>query len=42
VAGGGNVTVMRNQNGVLVEMTSTTQGASLKFGADGIRITLVN
>jgi hypothetical protein len=42
VPGGADVTVMRNQNGVVVEMTSTTQGASLKLGADGIRMTLAN
>src|SRR2546427_7546204 len=41
-AGGAGVTVMRNQNGVVVEMTSTTQGASLKLGAEGIRLTLAN
>ena len=40
-AGGADVSVMRNQNGVVVELTSTTQGASLKFGAEGIRLTLV-
>jgi len=34
------VTVMRNQNGVVVEMKSTTQGASLKLGAEGIRLSL--
>ena len=39
-AGGAGVTVMRNQNGVVVEMTSTTQGASLKLGAEGIRLSL--
>ena len=41
-AGGAGVTVMRNQNGVVVELTSTTQGASLLFGAKGIRLTLAN
>ena len=41
-AGGAGVTVMRNQNGVVVELTSTTQGASLLFGAEGIRLTLAN
>ena len=41
-AGGAGVTVMRNQNGVVIEMTSTTQGASLKLGAEGIRLTLAN
>jgi hypothetical protein len=38
--GGADVTVMRNQNGVVIEMTSTTQGASLKVGAEGLRLTL--
>ena len=41
-AGGAGVTVMRNQSGVVVELTSTTQGASLLFGAKGIRLTLAN
>jgi len=41
-AGGAGVTVMRNQNGVVVEMTSTTQGASLRLGAEGLRITFAN
>ena len=40
VAGGAGVTVMKNQNGVVVELTSTTQGASLKLGAQGIKFTL--
>jgi hypothetical protein len=39
-AGGAGVTVMRNQNGVVVELTSTTQGASMLLGAKGIRLTL--
>jgi len=39
-AGGAGLTVMRNQNGVVVEMKSTTQGASLKLGAEGIRLSL--
>ncbi len=41
-AGGAGVTVMRNQNGVVIEMTSTTQGASLRLGAEGLRLTLAN
>jgi len=40
--GGAGVTVMRNQNGVVIELTSTTQGASLKLGAEGLRLTLAN
>jgi hypothetical protein len=42
VAGGGGITMMRNQNGVVVEMKSTAQGADLKFGVDGVRLTLAN
>jgi hypothetical protein len=40
VGGGAGVTIMKNQNGVVVELTSTTQGASLKLGAQGIKLTL--
>jgi hypothetical protein len=38
--GGGGATVMRNQNGVVIEMVSTTQGASLKIAASGLRLTV--
>jgi hypothetical protein len=41
-AGGAGVTVMRNQNGVVIEMTSTTQGASLRLGAERLRLTLAD
>jgi len=41
-AGGAGATVMRNQNGVVVELTSTTQGAGLLLGAEGIRLTLAD
>jgi hypothetical protein len=40
VGGGAAATVMKNQNGVVVELTSTTQGASLRLGAQGIKLTL--
>jgi hypothetical protein len=40
VGGGVGGTIMRNQNGVVIELTSTTQGASLKLAASGIRLTL--
>lgn len=40
VGGGAGATIMKNQNGVVVELTSTTQGASLKLGAQGLRLTL--
>ena len=39
-AGGADLAVMRNQNGVVIELQSTTQGASLKLGAEGLRLTL--
>jgi hypothetical protein len=40
VGGGAGATIMRNQNGVEIRMTSTTQGASLKLAASGIKLTL--
>jgi hypothetical protein len=40
VGGGAGVTAMKNQNGVVVEMKSTTQGASLKLAAEGVKLTL--
>jgi hypothetical protein len=41
-AGGAGVAVMQNQNGVVIELQSTTQGASLKLGAEGLRLTLAD
>jgi hypothetical protein len=41
-AGGAGVTVMRNENGVVIEMQSTAQGADLKVGVDGVRLALAN
>jgi len=38
--GGADVAVMRNQNGVVIEMKSPTQGANLKLGVAGVRLTL--
>jgi hypothetical protein len=40
VGGGAGATIMKNQNGVVIELVSTTQGASLKLAASGIRLTL--
>jgi len=37
-AGGAAVTAMRNQNGVTVELVSTTQGAKLTLGPSGVRM----
>jgi hypothetical protein len=41
VAGGADVSAMKNQNGVVIEMKSTTQGASLKLAAEGIKLSVV-
>ena len=41
-AGGADVALMKNQNGVVIELQSTTQGASLKLAAEGLRLTLAN
>ena len=40
VGGGAGVRAMKNQNGVVIELTSTTQGASVKLAAAGVRLTL--
>jgi hypothetical protein len=40
--GGAEIAVMRNENGVVIEMKSTTQGASLKADVAGVRLTLAN
>ncbi len=37
-AGGGGVVVMQNQNGVKVEMLSTTQGVKLKLAVSGVKM----
>lgn len=38
LAGGGAVAAMRNNKGVVIQMRSTTQGADLKLGIDGIAL----
>ena len=40
VRGADGVTAMRNQNGVVIEMKSTTRGASLKLAAEGIKLSI--
>ena len=38
-AGGGmGITTMRNQNGVVIDLKSTTQGANLKLAAEGLKL----
>jgi hypothetical protein len=41
VAGGAGVTAMKNQNGVVIELKSTTQGANLKLAAEGLKLSVV-
>ena len=41
VAGGAGKTAMKNQNGVVIELKSTTQGANLKLAAEGIKLSVV-
>jgi hypothetical protein len=36
VAGGGGVTTMKNQNGVTVDLNSTTQGVKFMLGGGGV------
>jgi hypothetical protein len=40
VGGGAGITAMKNQNGVVIELKSTTQGASLKLAAEGLRLNI--
>ena len=40
LGGGGSISAMRNQNGVVIQMTATTGGADLKLAAEGVKITL--
>ena len=40
VAGGAGVLKMKNQNGVVIELVSTTQGVNLKLALEGVKITL--
>ena len=40
VAGGGSVTTLRNQNGVVIDGISTSQGARLTLAPGGVNVTL--
>lgn len=42
VAGGGSVTNLRNQNGVVIDGVSTAQGVRLTLAPGGVNITLSN
>src|SRR5215469_18018056 len=40
VAGGGSVATLRNQNGVVIDLTTTAQGARLTLAPGGVNVTL--
>ena len=40
IAGGAEAIAMRNQNGVVIELTTTTQGASLKLAVAGLSLSV--
>jgi hypothetical protein len=40
LGGGAGVSTMQNQNGVTVQLVSTTQGINLKLAAEGVTFTL--
>jgi hypothetical protein len=42
VAGGGSVTTLRNQNGVVIDGVSTAQGVRLTLAPGGVSITLAS
>ena len=40
LAGGGDVATMRNQQGVVIDLTDTSQGAKIMLAVQGVKITL--
>jgi hypothetical protein len=40
LAGGGDVATMRNQHGVVIDLTDTSQGAKIMLAVQGVNITL--
>lgn len=40
IGGGAGIAAMKNQNGVVIEMKSTTQGANLKLAAEGLKLSV--
>jgi hypothetical protein len=40
LAGGAGILKMKNQNGVEIELKSTTQGVNLKLAVEGVKLTL--
>jgi len=40
LGGGAGASAMKNQNGVVIELTSTTQGVNVKLAGEGVKFTL--
>jgi hypothetical protein len=40
LGGGAGVSAMKNQNGVVLQLKSTTQGVNIKLAAEGVKLTL--
>jgi len=40
VGGGAGISTMKNQNGVVIELQSTTQGVNFKLAGEGVKFTL--
>ncbi len=40
VGGGAGVSTMKNQNGVVIDLVSTTQGVNFKLAGEGVKFTL--
>jgi hypothetical protein len=40
LAGGAGALTMKNQNGVVIDLVSTTRGVNLKLSVEGVKITL--
>ena len=40
LGGGAGVTTMKNQNGVVINLESTTQGVNIKLAPEGVKLTL--
>jgi hypothetical protein len=42
LGGGANIAAMKNQNGAVIHLTSTTSGLSLSLAAEGLKISLAS
>jgi hypothetical protein len=40
IGGGAGVSTMKNQNGVVIKLQSTTQGVNIKLAGEGVKFTL--